>query len=115
MFNLFKSSRKGETVPAVTFTAPTGADYTLAEDQEVAFNALVADNEGFVNIDDVTHGLMNQQSQYITRYMDGSNPTVPVLVEGLRIDVSSSTYHEYRIHRDDVREFVARVKAHRKF
>lgn len=114
MFNPFKAFKKTETVSATVTVKTTEEDYALTDKQQNAFDALVADKDGFVLIGDVTHGLMNQQSQYITRYMDGSNPSIPVLVDDLRVDVSSSTHHEYRIHLEDVLEFVARVRASRK-
>lgn len=111
--NLFSRTQKTETVAVNPVVVPADEDYVLTEKQQKAFDALVADKDGFVHIGDVTHGLMNQQSQYITRYMDGSNSSIPVLVSDLRVDVSSSSHHEYRIHLEDVLEFVARVRAHR--
>lgn len=109
MFKLFGQAK----AKPVSSTVVAPLDYTLTEKEQSAFESLVADADGFVRIGDVTHGLLHQQSQYISRYMDGSNPSVPVLVDGLRVDVSSVTHHEYTIHRDDVLEFVARVKGHR--
>jgi hypothetical protein len=109
MFTLFGRSK----TQAVTTPEAAPLDYTLTEKQQAAFDSLTADADGFVRIGDVTHGLLNQQSQYITRYMDGSNPSVPVLVDGLRVNVDSSSHHEYTIHRNDALEFIARVKAHR--
>lgn len=111
MFGLGKKTKAAAQVETTAVPAPTAEHYVLTEAQQKAFDALVADKDGFVNIDDVTHGIFKQQSQYITRYMDGSNPNIPVLVDGLRVDVDSSTHHEYRIHVEDVVEFVARVRA----
>lgn len=109
MFNFFA---KAEKPSVVSVPAPAEKDYTLTAEEQKAFDALVADENGFVRIGDVTHGLLHQQSQYISRYMDGSKSS-PVLVDGLRVDVSSSTHHEYRIHLDDAIEFTARVRAFR--
>lgn len=93
---------------------PPGAlSYPLSERQQEAFNSLRTDPDGFVPIGDVTHGLLFQQPQYVSRYIDGSNPSVPVLVEDLRVKTEGFSYHDYAIHRDDVLEFLARVKAHR--
>lgn len=103
---------KQEATPVAPVAVTTEADYVLTEKAQVAFESLEWDENGMVKIGDVTHGLLNQQSQYITRYMDGS-PSFPVLVDGLRVDVSSSTHHEYTIHHEDILEFVARVKAYR--
>lgn len=114
MFGFGKKTKAAAQETAPVVPAPTAENYVLTEEQQQKFDALVVDNEGFVNIDDVTHGIFRQQSQYITRYMDGSNPSVPVLVDGLRVDVDSVTHHEYRIHAEDVLEFVARVRAVRK-
>lgn len=113
MFSLFAKKSKPEAKPVNAVKAPTEKHYVLTENQQAAFDELVPDEEGFVKIGDVTHGIMNQQSQYISRYMDGCIPSIPVLVDGLRVDVTSFTHHEYRIHRDDVLEFVARVRAQR--
>lgn len=114
MFNLFTRKSSAPVVVAKATATPAAEDYVLNEKQQEKFNALEADAQGFVKIGDVTHGLMNMQSQYITRYMDGSNPSIPVLVDGLRVNVDSISHHEYTIHKDDVLEFVARVKANRR-
>lgn len=109
MFKLFSKTEKVAPVAP----SPAVEDIVLSAEQQKAFDVLVPDEDGFVRIGNVTHGLLREQSQYITRYMDGSNPRVPVLVDGLRVDVSSSSHHEYRIHRDDAIQFISRVKAHR--
>lgn len=105
-----KKNKKAEDT--VSVPAPTEKHYALTENEQKTLNELVADSEGYVRIGDVTHGLLNQQSQYISEYMDGRS-TSPVLVDGLRVDVESFSYHQYRIHRDDVHEFIARVRAWR--
>lgn len=113
MFGFGKKTKAAAQVETPAVPAPTAEHYVLTEAQQKAFDALVVDKDGFVQIGDVTHGIFNQQSQYISRYMDGSNPNSPVLVDGLRVDVDSITHHEYRIHAEDVLEFVARVRAFR--
>lgn len=116
MFNLFGFKKpKTETVVAEAPVAtPTDEDYILTADEQRAFDDLIVYTDGMVNIDDVTHGLLHQQSQYISRHLDKSVPRVPFLGEGLRFEVDSSSHHDYNIHKDDVLEFVARVKAARR-
>lgn len=104
--------KKKPVEDVITVPAPTEKHYALSVDEQKTLDELVPDSEGFVKIGDVTHGLMNQQSQYISEYMDGRSES-PLLVNGLRVDATSFSYHEYRIHRDDVHEFVARVRAWR--
>ena len=111
MFGFGKKTKAAAQAQTPAVPAPTAEHYILTEAQQKAFDALTVDSEDFVNIDDVTHGIFRQQSQYISRYMDGSNANIPVLVDGLRVDVDSVTHHEYRIHAEDVLEFVARVRA----
>lgn len=113
MFKKLFGSKKVTAEAVNPVIVPTDADRLFTETQQKAFDAIVPDADGYAKIGDVTHSLLNQQSQYITRYMDGSNPSVPTLVDGLRVDVSSITHHEYRIHLDDAQEFIARVRAHR--
>ena len=108
---MFRFGKKTVGKTAVVIPAPVARHYDLTEQEQEALVALESDKSGFVAIGDVTHGLLHQQPQYITCYMDGRKSNSPVLVGGLRVDVSSSTYHEYRIHQDDVVEFVARVRA----
>ena len=105
--------KKTVKVSEVVIPVPSPEHYVLADTEQSALNALVVDGDGFVAIGDVTHGLLHQQPQYITSYMDGRKESNPVLVDGLRVDIESVSYHEYRIHRDDVVEFVARVRAWR--
>lgn len=112
MFGFGKKRTVDET--AVIIPAPVARHYALTEQEQEALVSLEADKGGFVAIGDVTHGLLHQQPQYITCYMDGRKSNSPVLVDGLRVDVTSSSYHEYRIHQDDVVEFVARVRAWQK-
>lgn len=100
-----QSESKGAKVPSCW-------DYELTEAQQLAMKALESDADGFVKMGDVARNMLNQQAQYVSEYFDGSSDR-PVLTEGLRTDISSVTYHGYRIHREDVHEFVARVTAWR--
>jgi hypothetical protein len=72
------------------------------------------EREGFVNFGDVARGLLGQQSQYASRYVDGKIDDYPNLGEGLRFDGLAYDYHALAIHKDDVDEFVKRVKEYKK-
>lgn len=69
------------------------------------------DQDGFVNFGDVARGLLHQQSQYASRYISGLDR--PKLAEGLRTLGDPDDYHELRIHKDDIQEFVDRVRKYR--
>lgn len=116
MFGLGKKKQSDPVFSAtpVILPAPTPEDYELTEEQQRNFDDLVVYTDGMVNLDDVTHGLMRMQSQYIARHLDKSVDRVPFLGEGLRFEVDSSSHHDYNIHKDDVLEFVARVRAARR-
>lgn len=114
MFGMFTKKQKNVTTTAVSVPTPSEAHYALTESEQKAFDSMATDAAGFVRIGDVTHGLLHQQSQYISRYMDNSDPArSPFLATGLRISADSSSYHEYAIHKADALEFVARVRAFR--
>lgn len=67
----------------------------------------------FVNFGEfVCHPLLRQQSQYASRYVDGFRGEYPNLGEGLRFMGSPRDYHELLIHKNDIKEFVRRVKKH---
>ena len=75
------------------------------------------DKEGFVHLGDIARGLLGGQAQYISRFLDGCDPDhSPNLSDSLRVkDVfrdgkPTGNYHDYKIHKDDVEEFVRRVK-----
>ncbi len=112
MFNLFGRNKPKEPA-SIVVPAPTEKHYILTEEQEQTFAELPRDENGFVRIGDVTHGLLNQQPQYIAEYMEGVREGTPILTNGLRTNIESSSHHDYTIHIDDVKEFVARVKAWR--
>lgn len=114
MFGL-NFNKKQNNIAIVKVPMPMAAHYALSESEQKAFDSMETDADGFVNLDDVTHGLLHQQSQYISRHMDNSNPErSPFLATGLRINTESFTHHEYAIHKDDALEFVARVRAFRR-
>jgi hypothetical protein len=72
------------------------------------------DDTEYVNFGDVVaRGRLHQQCQYASRYIDGRIPGYPDLGHGLRFKGDTSNYHSYRIHKDDVEEFVKRVEDYR--
>ena len=109
---MFGFGKKQDTEEALVIPAPTEKHYALTEEDQKVIAKMVPNEDGYVKIGDFVHGLLNQQSQYASEYMDGRSAS-PFLADGLRVDTTSFSYHEYRIHRDDVHEFVARVRAWR--
>ena len=75
------------------------------------FGKYEIDREGYVNFGDIARGELNMQSQYASRYVSGLDR--PKLGEDLRIKGNPDDYHNLRIHKDDVEEFVKRVRAER--
>lgn len=69
-----------------------------------------ADENGFVDFGEVSRRLLGKQSQYGSRYIDGAFDEYPKLGEGLRINGNSDDYHNIKIHKDDIDEFVKRYK-----
>ena len=67
-----------------------------------------SDMKDFVKLGIVSR-LLDRQTQYVSRYIDGSFGN-PNLGGGLRFIVCTENYHETLIHRDDVDEFVRRIK-----
>lgn len=114
MFSFFGKKQDTAKVAGPVVPQPTEAHYALTEAEQNAFDSMTTDADGFVRIGDVTHGLLRQQSQYISRYMDNVDPErSPFLAADLKINTESTSYHEYTIHKADVLEFVARVRAFR--
>lgn len=78
------------------------------------------DTEGYVLLGDIARGELHRQCQYISSFADGLDKDTPHLGDGLRFasmhskrtGEATGNYHEYRIHADDVAEFVKRVKGH---
>ncbi len=71
------------------------------------------DSEGFVRFGDVALHLLDEQSQYASRYIDGKIEGYPDLGDGLKFNGKSRDYHTIRIHKDDIEEFVKRFQEHR--
>ena len=71
--------------------------------------------EGYVDFGDVSRQQLDLQCQYGSRYIDGYIDGWPSLSKGLSnigFDIHGcvNNYHAMKIHRDDVEEFVRRVK-----
>lgn len=70
------------------------------------------DDPDYVRFGDVARQRCGMQCQYCARYLDGSLKA-PNLGEGLRWKGDVTRYHGLVLHRDDVDEFVRRVRAFR--
>ncbi len=68
------------------------------------------DENDFVNFGDVALGILNKQSQYASRYVDGRIDDRPNLGKGLRFEGDPADYHFLKIHKDDIAEFIKRVR-----
>ncbi len=71
------------------------------------------DENGYVNFGDVARGLLKQQCQYASRYVDGKIEGYPSLGEDLHFQGDPSEYHELLIHKDDIEEFIRRVREYK--
>lgn len=69
-----------------------------------------ADENGFVDFGKVSRQLLGKQTQYGSRYIDGAFGEYPKLGEGLRVKGNSDNYHNIKIHKDDIDEFVKRYR-----
>jgi hypothetical protein len=98
----------------VTTVVPTEAAYQLTDEQKRLLDEMEQDEDGMVLLGEVSHDFLNQQTQYASRYLTGMGNT-PNLSEGLRTDTSAMghNYHAFTIHKDDIVEFVARVRQYR--
>jgi hypothetical protein len=66
----------------------------------------------FVRFGDIARGRLGEQAQYASRYIDG-RLDYPNLGKGLRFEGDPSDYHDVRIHKADVEEFVRRWQEHK--
>jgi hypothetical protein len=102
--------RKNKAAEVAPLTVP--AAYILTDEQNEALATLEADTNGMVRLGDLTRRVLGEQVQYISYHFTGTAGR-KVLTEGLRVDASSFSYHEYRIHIEDCHEFIARLRTHR--
>ncbi|MFT7645149.1 MAG: hypothetical protein ACI9BF_000820 [Candidatus Paceibacteria bacterium] len=73
-----------------------------------------ADESGFVRLGDIALGeFEGLQSQYLSYYVEGRVRGYPKLGEDIRFEGHPTDWHQLRIHRDDVEEFVSRVKEYK--
>ncbi len=75
-------------------------------------NLVLATKEDFIPIGEVSHKLLNEQSQYISRYLTKAAGT-PYLGDGINWGNYKDDYHSILIHRDSVKQFADRVRQHR--
>jgi len=67
----------------------------------------------YVNFGDITRKKLGIQCQYASRYVHGKIEGWPYLGKDLRFKNDPiNDYHSLQIHKDDVEEFVRRVKGH---
>jgi len=71
---------------------------------------LEVDSEGFVFFGDIARKFLNSQCQYASRYIDGAIEGYPKLGDDLRFKGETHNYHNIKIHKDDVAEFIRRYK-----
>lgn len=81
---------------------------------EIRGETFMVDDYGFVDFGDVAIGLLNQQSQYASRYVNGALEGYPNLGEGLQFKGDPADYHDLKIHKDAIDEFVMRVNSYKK-
>ena len=80
----------------------------------------VPPSDSYVNFGDVSRKHLNIQCQYGVRYIKGYNGVVgfsadfPALGTGLRFMGDETNYHDLKIHKDDVAEFVRRFELYEK-
>lgn len=75
------------------------------------------DKEGFVLLGDIALGIIGRQVQYVSRFIEGIDSEYPNLGQSLRLKnvfgvngkVTGNNY-EYRIYKDDIKDFVKAVK-----
>ncbi|MDD5749465.1 MAG: hypothetical protein PHO91_01600 [Patescibacteria group bacterium] len=71
------------------------------------------DENGYVHFGDIALDLLRQQSQYASRYVNGKIEGYPSLGDDLRFQGDPSEYHELLIHKDDIQEFIKRVREYK--
>ncbi|MBP6854943.1 MAG: hypothetical protein KBD26_01780 [Candidatus Pacebacteria bacterium] len=79
---------------------------------------LVYDEEGFVKLADIAYRLLGgRDTEYISRLVDKLDSEYEFLGEDLNFKnvfdkngTGTGSYHDYMLHKDDIEEFVKRVK-----
>jgi len=78
------------------------------------FESLEETTDDFVDFGDISRVRLGIQCQYGSRYINGEISGWPNLGEELRFKGDDHNYHSFKIHRDDVEEFIRRVELYRK-
>jgi len=88
-------------------------DPQIFSDVELAeIETMEVDADGFVRIGEISNGWLGEQSQYVGRYFTGTIDGYPKLVEGLTYTGNPNNYHSWKLRKEDVQEFIVRVRTH---
>ena len=99
-----RKSRSSPTQPLLKVEIENPMNHDLSEYQ---------DEEGFVLFGPVARSRLQEQCQYASRLITGRLDGYPALGADLRFkNLGSGSYHNIRIHADDVETFVGRYKAY---
>ena len=82
--------------------------FTEAEEKEL--DRLKVDAGGYVPLSDITVFWMGEQSQYVAYFLHTFASQMGVVYVGEGLDFVGDNAHTFKIHADDVREFIARVR-----
>ena len=66
--------------------------------------------DNYVDFGDISRGKLGLQCQHGSRYIHGEIEGYPNLGYGLCFKGNNHNYHSFKIHKDDVDEFVKRHK-----
>jgi hypothetical protein len=66
-----------------------------------------ADKDGFVELGELRK-ILDQQTQYIARYTE-----IESIRQNLRFKNLDQDYHDFKIHKDDIDEFIDRIRTYR--
>ena len=77
---------------------------------EIEGHALEYDTDRFVEFGDMAVSVLQRQCQYVSRYTTDTDEQRPNLSKDLRIQGSADDYHEMKIHKDDIPEFLKRIR-----
>lgn len=98
------------TMPKEPIEQKATFKYIDSDGEEKVFET---DENGYVDFGDISRTLLGQQSQYVSRYVDGKMEGYPKLGEGLQFKGDSEDYFSMKIHKNNVMEFIKRYKANR--
>lgn len=82
-------------------------------DEEISqLHSLKADAEGFVSLGDIANWWLGEQSQYVARhlYQNAKSYDIPYLGENINFTGRDGDYHSFRIQKQDVVEFIVRLR-----